>query len=120
MSAGKIPRGALQTTAATVATGCRFSASPSRPRAFTDVPQNCLSLINLESVRNAEARLGASLDSLRFRANLYICGAAPWSEFDWVGRDIQVGDMTLAIPSRIPRCAATAVNPQTGERDVNV
>ena len=87
---------------------------------FTDVPQNCLSLINLESVRHAEARLGASLDPLRFRANLYICGAAPWSEFDWVGRDIQVGDVTLAIPSRIPRCAATAVNPQTGERDVNV
>jgi hypothetical protein len=87
---------------------------------FTDVPQNCLSLINLESLRDSEARMRAALHPLRFRANLYIGGAAPWAEFDWVGREIQIGEVRLHIPARIPRCAATAVNPQSGERDVNV
>src|SRR5262245_25020794 len=87
---------------------------------FTDVPQNCLSVINLESIRDAGTRMGVTLDPLRFRANVYLAGVAPWAEFTWVGRDIRIGEVTLHVPARIPRCNATAVNPATGERDVNV
>lgn len=87
---------------------------------FTDVPQNCLSLINLESVRALEARMGTPLDPLRFRANLYVDGVPAWAEFSWVGREIRIGEATLRIPARIPRCAATSVDPETGERTVNV
>lgn len=87
---------------------------------FTDVPQNCLSLVNLESVRDLESRMGRPIDPLRFRANLYVRGAAPWEDFDWVGQEIAIGDVRLRIPARIPRCNATSVNPDTGERDVNV
>jgi hypothetical protein len=87
---------------------------------FTDVPQNCLSLINLESVRELEARLGVPVHPLRFRGNVYVHGAAPWAEFDWVGGEIRVGEAILRIPSRIPRCAATGVSPETGVRDLNV
>lgn len=87
---------------------------------FTDVPQNCLSLINLESVRELEVHMKRPLHPLRFRGNLYLRGAPPWAEFDWVGREIRMGDATLRIPARIPRCAATGVDPETGERDLNV
>lgn len=87
---------------------------------FTDVPQNCLSLINLESVRELERQMGRPLDPLRFRANLYVAGLPAWQEFAWVGQEIRVGEATLRIPARIPRCAATSVNPDTGERDANV
>jgi hypothetical protein len=87
---------------------------------FTDVPQNCLSLINLESVRELEARMGVPIHPLRFRANLYVSGGRPWEEFDWVGCEIGIGEARLRIPARIPRCAATAVDPETGARDVNV
>lgn len=87
---------------------------------LTDVPQNCLSLINLDSVRTVEAQVGRALDALRFRANLYVHGAPPWAEFDWVGREIQLGTAALHIAARIPRCAATSVAPDTGERDINL
>lgn len=87
---------------------------------FSDVPQNCLTLINLESVRELEARMGAAVHPLRFRANLYISGAPAWSEFDWVGHEIRIGDVRLRVPARIPRCNATSVSPDTGERDLNV
>jgi uncharacterized protein YcbX len=87
---------------------------------LTDVPQNCLSLINLGSVRDLEARMGVSIHPLRFRANIYVNGSRAWEEFDWVGREITVGQVRLRIPARIPRCAATAVDPDTGRRDVNV
>lgn len=87
---------------------------------FTDVPQNCLTLINLESVREIGDRMGATVHPLRFRANLYVSGAPAWSEFDWVGQEIRIGAVKLHIPARIPRCNATAVNPETGERDLNI
>ena len=87
---------------------------------FTDVPQDCLSLVNLESVRALETRLGTSLDPLRFRANLYVDGVPAWDEFSWVGREIRIAEVVLRIPARIPRCAATSVDPETGERTVNV
>jgi uncharacterized protein YcbX len=87
---------------------------------LTDVPQNCLSLLNLESVRDLGRRMGGEIDPLRFRANLLVDGLPPWCEFDWIGREVRLGGVTLSIPTRIPRCTATAVNPATGARDVNV
>jgi uncharacterized protein YcbX len=87
---------------------------------FTDVPQNCLSLVNLESVRELARQVGRDVDPLRFRANLFVEGLPAWREFDWIGQEIRVGEATLRIPSRIPRCAATGVDPATGVRDMNV
>ena len=90
------------------------------PLSFTDVPQNCLSLVNLASVAALGAAVGQTLDPLRFRANLYVTGAPAWAEFDWVGHRLTLGDVPLRVASRIPRCAATAVNPATAERDLNL
>jgi hypothetical protein len=61
--------------------------------------------------------MGRSLDPLRFRANVYFSGLPAWAEFDWVGRTIELGGATLRITKRIPRCAATEVNPLTARRD---
>jgi len=92
----------------------------SGPVSFTDVPQNCLSLVNLASVRDLAAHMGVAIDPQRFRANLYVDGLPAWAEFDWVGSEIGIGATRLRIPARIPRCAATSVDPETGERAVNV
>jgi uncharacterized protein YcbX len=87
---------------------------------FTDVPQNCLSLINLESVGELGARTGRDLHPLRFRGNVYLAGGPPWAELAWVGREVAVGDVVLRVLARIPRCAATGVDPESGRRDLNV
>jgi uncharacterized protein YcbX len=92
----------------------------SGPLSFTDVPENCLSLVNRESVRAVERLIGRPLHPLRFRANLYVDGGDPWSELGWVGRVVSLGSVELHIRARIPRCAATGVDPESGERDVNV
>jgi len=63
--------------------------------------------------------MGAELDARRFRGNLII-EAEAWAEFDWLGRVITIGDVQLEVVKRIERCAATTVNPQTGERDQQV
>ncbi len=87
---------------------------------FSDVPEKCLSLINLASVTDLERVVGAAVDPSRFRANIYFEGAPAWSEFDWVGKEIEIGPARLRVTARIDRCAATDVNPQTALRDMNV
>ena len=76
--------------------------------------------INLHSSLQAlEAQTGASLSPLRFRGNIWLNGASPWQEFDWVGKEIRIGSVRLQVRERIERCLATTVNPETGRRDVN-
>jgi uncharacterized protein YcbX len=88
---------------------------------FSDVARKVVSIINLASVARIEAEVGAPVDPLRFRANLYVAGWPAWHEFDLMGREIAVGSQTrLKVFKRIVRCAATQVDPSTGVRDIDV
>ncbi|MFD2206873.1 MOSC domain-containing protein [Kiloniella antarctica] len=88
--------------------------------AFTDIPDQQISLINLASVKDIERVVRSPVDPLRFRANLYIEGLEPWVENNWVGKEIQVGDVTLKIASPIGRCSATNVNLDSADVDMNI
>ena len=79
-----------------------------------------ISLINLETVRDLGERVGIELDPIRFRANLYFEGAPAWSEMEWLGRELVIGDARLKVVRRTKRCAATSVDPATGERGFNL
>ena len=87
---------------------------------FMDKPDSVISLINLATVRSLEAQWGIEIDPLRFRANIYIDGAKPWEEFDWVGSEIRIGSAVFAVDRKNGRCGATNVNPATGRRDLDI
>ncbi|ARO56076.1 MOSC domain-containing protein [Methylorubrum zatmanii] len=87
---------------------------------FTDSRTGYVSLINRASVAATEDLAGAPVDPLRFRGNLYLDGLEPWAELDMVGRVLEAGDVRLKITSRTERCAATNVDPQTGQRDLSI
>ncbi len=86
---------------------------------FSDLRSKVVSVINLGSVADLARRAGAPRHHLRFRANLYLSGAPAWSELDWVGQDLMAGGARLRVVKRIPRCAATEVNPETAARDAH-
>lgn len=88
--------------------------------AFTDKPEKLVSLINLASVKDIERVTRAPVDPRRFRGNLILDGLPAWVEFDWIGRELAVGSVRLKVVDRITRCAATNVNPATGDRDLNI
>ena len=88
--------------------------------AFTDKPEKLVSLINLASVKDIERVTRAPVDPRRFRGNLILDGLPAWAEFDWIGRELTIGPARLKVVSRITRCAATNVNPATGDRDLNI
>ena len=87
---------------------------------FSDVAKKVVSLINLASVAAIETAVGAPVDPLRFRGNLYVSGWPAWQEFDLVGETIAIGPARLRVVKRIERCAATNVEPFTGIRDMNI
>jgi uncharacterized protein YcbX len=62
----------------------------------------------------------APVNPLRFRGNVYVTGWPAWSELDLVGMTLSIGDARLKIVKRIVRCAATNVDPDTGQRDLNL
>jgi uncharacterized protein YcbX len=90
------------------------------PHSFSDVSQRVVSIINLASVSAVENAVGAPVDPLRFRGNLYVSGWPDWAEFDLVDKEISIGHARLKVVRRIKRCAATNVEPETGIRDLNI
>lgn len=98
----------------------RLLAAPHGFR-FTDSRTGFVSLINRASVQALEERLGRPVDPLRFRGNLLVDGLGPWEEFSLVGRSLEgPSGVRLSVTKRIDRCAATAVEPGTGLRDLPI
>lgn len=82
--------------------------------ALTDSDFPSVSILNLASLADLSAKMGMDLSVDRWRGNLWLDGAAPWAEFDWIGRDIAIGGAVLHVQERITRCSATTVDPLTG------
>lgn len=87
---------------------------------FSDVARKVVSIINLGSVGAIEAMVGATVNPLRFRANLYVRGWPAWHELTLVDQTLAVGEARLKVVKRIKRCAATNVDPETGTRDLEI
>lgn len=88
-------------------------------RGMTDTPFPSISLAGFSSLRALSDKIGTPLDPRRFRVNLWIEGLGPWQEFEWIDREIWIGDVRFRVEERIERCLATAANPETGRRDAD-
>jgi uncharacterized protein YcbX len=87
---------------------------------FSDVAKKVVSIINLESVRAVGNMVGADVNPLRFRANLYLRGWPAWRELELVGDTLAIGEVRLKVVKTITRCAATNVDPDTAARDLEI
>ncbi len=87
---------------------------------FSDVAMKCLSVVNLNSVRELGRLADMDIDPVRFRANIYVDNVPAWEERNWVGREAHLGDLKVRFVQETTRCAATNVNPATGERDMHI
>ena len=86
---------------------------------FADQRTKVVSLINLASWRDYEAKAGGRRHRRRFRANVWFSGAPAWQERDWIGKELQMGGAVVRVVKGTTRCAATQVNPETAERDID-
>ena len=86
---------------------------------FCDQPRKVVSLINIASLRDFEAKVGARRHRRRFRSNVWFSGTPAWSDRTWIGQQIQMGGAVLRVTKPTTRCPATEVNPETAERDAD-
>ena len=74
---------------------------------FDMINDNVVSLINLASLRDFEARSGLKIDHERFRANIIVDGLPPMRELELAKKKIKVGSVIFDIFCNTPRCKAT-------------
>lgn len=90
------------------------------PRGFTDSDFPSVTLCNVASHRAVEQKIGRNLSIHRWRGNFWFEGAAPWEEFEWIDREVQIGEAVVIGRERTDRCLATHSNPDTGSRDADI
>lgn len=89
--------------------------------ALTDQADPLISIINLATLRDLERVMDAPIDPRRFRGNILVDTGAAWSERQWVGETIKLGDqVTAKVVDNIDRCAAINVDPDTAVKDINI
>ncbi|MFG1463991.1 MOSC domain-containing protein [Xanthobacter sp. DSM 24535] len=99
----------------------KLLTAPVSHRFMDSLRSGFVSLLNLASVRDLEAKMGAQIDPIRFRMNLHLDGLPAGAELELEGKTLAVGDrVRLEVLKRTERCAATSVNPATAERDLNI
>lgn len=99
------------------AASARIVRAPGRGMTDSDFPS--VSLCNMASHRAVEQKLGRDLSICRWRGNVWVDGFPLWEEFDWLGKDVQIGEVVFHVRECITRCLATTANPETGERDAD-
>lgn len=82
---------------------------------YTDSANGFVSLGLLETHADLEQKFGP-IDRRRFRLNFYLSGAPAWSELEWIGKEVRVGDSRLQIVKAIGRCPNIDVAPDSGQR----
>lgn len=88
-------------------------------RGLTDSDFPSVSINSFSSLADVSQKAGTQVSELRFRGNLWIEGAQPWAELDWIGQEVQIGQARLRVIERTERCAATTSNPETGKIDLD-
>jgi MOSC domain-containing protein len=81
-----------------------------------------LSLTTTGSVAAIGELVGEKLEPHRFRPNILVEAAAgePFTEDDWVGSVLQIGDARMRVDLRDERCVMVNVDPATSERNAAV
>lgn len=82
------------------------------------VDEASILLITDASLRKLEATWGHSLDQRRFRGNFVIAlNDDSLFEGDWIGRQLNIGDVQLQIDSSCQRCVVITMDPDNLEKD---
>lgn len=88
-------------------------------RGMTDSDFPSVTLCNKASHEAVEKQIGHPLSILRWRGNIWFEGFDAWEEFEWLDRDVRLGEAVLRVRERTDRCPSTKANPETGKHDAD-
>lgn len=79
-----------------------------------------ISLLSQATLDRLSEVAGEWVDVRRFRPNVVLAGVSAWEEFNWIGKELELGTARIAVKARIGRCVNIEVNPDTGDRDLRL
>lgn len=89
-------------------------------QSFDEYPISLLSQPSIDLLSRVAGN-GKEFEAKRFRPNFLMDGCSPHDEDYWLGGAVSIGpELRLRIVAPDPRCAITAVDPYTGQRDFDV
>jgi uncharacterized protein YcbX len=81
---------------------------------------NSVSLINIQSINDFQKKIDRNVESSIFRGNICIDGIEPWKEREWIGKIIEINNVSFKVEKNIPRCVAINLKPQTDDKSFNL
>ena len=64
---------------------------------FDTMPNNSISLINLNSVKDFSKKINTDIEFERFRGNIYVKGMGPWDEFGLINKNIIINNCKFRV-----------------------
>ncbi len=87
---------------------------------FDTMPNNSISLINLNSIKDFEGLSNHPVEHERFRGNIYVKDLEKWEERKLIGKVLSINDIKFKVIKEIPRCSATNIKPKTSDINLNI
>ena len=87
---------------------------------FDTMPENSISLINLNTVNELSQKIDTEIEFERFRGNIYIKNMPSWYENKLIGKNIKINNCNFKVTEAIPRCSATNLKPKTDNHTINL
>ena len=81
---------------------------------------NSVSLLNIKSIKDFEAKIGKTIETSVFRGNLWFDGIEPWEERKWIGKIIKINNISFKVEKNIPRCVAINLKPNSDDNSFNL
>ena len=76
---------------------------------------NSVSLLNINSIKDFQDKIGKKIESSIFRGNICIEGIDAWKEREWIGKKIKINNVVFNVEKNIPRCVAINLKPETDD-----
>ena len=84
------------------------------------VLNHSISLLNINSIKDFQNKINQKIENQRFRGNIYVDGMKAWEERNWIGKIIEINDISFKVEKNIPRCVAINLKPNSDDNSLNL
>ena len=79
-----------------------------------------ISFLNNKSIEDFEKKTNQTIEPQRFRGNIHVNGIEAWEERNWIGKTIEINNISFKVEKNIPRCVAINLKPKTDDNSLNL
>ena len=79
-----------------------------------------ISFLNNKSIEDFEKKTNHRIEPQRFRGNIHVDGMEAWEERNWIGKIIEINNISFKVEKNIPRCVAINLKPNTDDSSLDL